>query len=237
MLISSHGGLNLLIGNGPEADGTFRRVLDIEPSVSGQWTGVHDTLRRELGREVTASEASRILARRAIGWTIAHPVDEARLIGRKARYALSSAFLTLSHSYPFFARDVPGPLAFLAIGPAFIVPLGLVGLVVAGPRGARGYWLWAAYVPLTLAAVVLLFVAARYRLPLQVALTAAAGGGIVWMVDRIRRRAWSALGLALTAAIALGVFRHLAARAGRWPGGGAGADGAARDCRGPHGRG
>src|SRR5438094_192160 len=37
VLISSHGGLNLLIGNGPQADGTFTRVMDIQPTITGQW--------------------------------------------------------------------------------------------------------------------------------------------------------------------------------------------------------
>ena len=50
------------------------------------------------------------------------------------------------------------------------------------------------------------YVAARYRLPYQVALTAAAGGGASWMIDRLRERAWKPLGLAVAATLALAAF-------------------------------
>jgi tetratricopeptide (TPR) repeat protein len=54
--------------------------------------------------------------------------------------------------------------------------------------------------------VILFFVAARYRLPYQAALTVAAGGGASWLIDRMRARAWQTLALAaLTAAVTLAI--------------------------------
>jgi 4-amino-4-deoxy-L-arabinose transferase-like glycosyltransferase len=44
--ISSHAGLNFLIGNNAEADGTFRAVMGVEPSVSGQWIGARKWVTR-----------------------------------------------------------------------------------------------------------------------------------------------------------------------------------------------
>ena len=209
VLIASHGGLNFLIGNGPEADGTFRRVMNIEPTVRGQWIDAPRVVREATGREAGPTEVSRFFYRQAFDWIREHPHAWLRLMATKLSLAMSSTFLTLNHSFPFFARDIFGPLSFLIIGPAVIVPLGLVGLVVARPN-RRGYLIWAAYVPLALLSVVLFFVAARYRLPFQVALTTAAGGASAWAISRVRERDWRAVG---PAAVLTGLF----AAAVVWP--------------------
>lgn len=188
VLVSSHGGFNFLVGNGPQSDGTFTHVLDLEPSITGQWLGAVDTVRRETGREPTAGEVSSYFYGEAWRWIRSHPVDEIALIARKTWYGLSADFLTLNHSFPFFVKDVGGPLAWLVVGPGLIVPLGLVGLVLARPREASGYWLWAAYLPLAFAALIVFYVAARYRLPYQIALTVSAGGGLAWAAEQVRQR-------------------------------------------------
>ncbi|HYN09396.1 MAG TPA: tetratricopeptide repeat protein [Vicinamibacterales bacterium] len=204
--ISSHGGWNFLAGNGPQADGTYTTPMNLTPSVAGQWVGAADVVRQAVGHEPSAREVSGFFFGKAFEWIRSHPREELRLIARKLRYALSATFLTLNHSFPFFARDLPGPLTALAVGPALIIPLGLVGLVVARPRERSGYWIWAAYIPLAIVSVVAFYVAARYRLPYQVALTVAAGGGAAWMIDRLRDRAWQPLGLAVAATAALAAF-------------------------------
>ncbi len=199
--ISSHGGLNFYIGNGPEADGTFVRAMGIEPSIRAQWMDAPKVASAAEGRNLGPSETSAFFRNHAVAWIRAHPLDEAKLLVRKTWLAVSGAFLTLNHSYPFFAHDTASGLGFLAAGPALIVPLGLVGLVFARPR-REGFLIWASFVPLTLLSVILFFVAARYRLPYQVALTVAAGGGASWLIDRIRARALKPLVVATLAAAA-----------------------------------
>jgi Tfp pilus assembly protein PilF len=187
--ISSHGGLNFYIGNGPEADGTFVRAMGIEPSIRGQWLDAPRVAGASAGRTLGPSEASEFFRDRAVDWIRTHPRTEARLLLRKTWLALSGEFLTLNHSYPFFAHDTSSGLSFLAAGPPLIVPLGVLGLVFARPR-REAFVVWASFVPLALLSVILFFVAARYRLPYQIALTVAAGGGASWLIDRIRVRAW-----------------------------------------------
>ncbi len=204
--ISSHGGWNFLAGNGPRADGTYTTPLNLNPSVAGQWLGATEAVRQATGHEPSAREVSGFFLAKAFEWIRAHPGDELRLLARKTRYALSATFLTLNHSFPFFARDLRGPLTALVVGPALIVPLGLVGLVVARPREKRGYWLWASYVALSILSIVIFYVAARYRLPYQIALTVAAGGGAAWMLERLRDRDWKPLGLSVLATAALAMF-------------------------------
>jgi tetratricopeptide (TPR) repeat protein len=185
--IASHGGLNFLIGNGPQADGTFARVLDIPPTVTGQWLGAAKVVRDALGREPTSGDVSRFFLRQSLDWMRAHPGSELALLARKSWYAISATFLTLNHSYPFFAYDLHTLLAVLFVGPAILLPLGVVGLTIARPRQPPGFWLVAAYVPLAIGSVVVFFVAARYRLPFQVAAAVPAGGAIAWALDRLRR--------------------------------------------------
>ncbi|HUL74333.1 MAG TPA: glycosyltransferase family 39 protein [Vicinamibacterales bacterium] len=201
--VTSTTGLNVLIGNGPEADGTFVRVMGIEPSVDGQWLGAPLAVSKAVGHDVSAAEASRYLLRQSLAWARAHPGKELRLLSRKTYYALSNAFLTLSHSYPFFARDTAGALTLCIVGPALVVPLGLVGLILARPRESHGYWLWAAYVPLSLVSIVLFFVAARFRLPMQVALLVPAGGAAAWLAAQVRATRWSAVAWPAAAVAAL----------------------------------
>ena len=205
VLISSHGGLNFLIGNGPDADGTFVSTMGIAPDIRGQWIDAPRVAGEATGRAMSASDTSTFFMQRALAWVRDHPGAEARLLARKTWYALSGAFLTLNHSYPFFAYDTGSALRFLAIGPLVIVPLGLVGLVLARPS-REGYGVWAAFILLSVLSVVLFFVAARYRLAYQVALTVCAGGGLAWTVDRIRTRAWPALIPALALLLSSGAL-------------------------------
>ena len=208
--IASSFGINVLIGNGPEADGTVTTVMGIVPTVSGEWvTGpavAADAMKRP---SVTARQTSFFFLRTAASWTLHNPGRAVLLFGRKIWYALSATFLTLNHSFPFFAREITGPLMFLIVGPALIVPLGLVGLLFARPRERRGYWLWAAFAPLSILSVALVFVAARYRLPFQMALTGMAGGAIAWALDRAKTQGWATLALptvAFAAVTALAVY-------------------------------
>jgi Tfp pilus assembly protein PilF/4-amino-4-deoxy-L-arabinose transferase-like glycosyltransferase len=203
--VSSHGGLNFYIGNGPEADGTFVRAMGVEPSIRGQWQDAPRVAGAAAGRTLSTSETSAFFRDRALAWIGDHPSAETRLLARKIWLTLSRGFLTLNHSFPFFAYDAGSALRFLAVDPAIIVPLGLIGLVFARPRDERapGFLVWAAFAPLTLISVAVFFVAARYRLPLQVALTVAAGGGASWVIDRIRERAWRGVVPAVLVAAAM----------------------------------
>jgi Tfp pilus assembly protein PilF len=203
--VSSHGGLNFYIGNGPEADGTFVRAMGVEPSIRGQWQDAPRIAGATARRTLSTSETSAFFRDRALAWIREHPAQETRLLARKAWLTLSRGFLTLNYSFPFFAYDSGSALRFLIVDPAIIMPLGLIGLVFARPRDgrARGFLVWAVFAPLMLVSVAIFFVAARYRLPLQVTMTVAAGGGASWAIDRIRERAWREIVPALLIAVAM----------------------------------
>lgn len=201
--IASSFGLDVLIGNGPDATGVMARTMGIVPTISGAWVSGPAVASQALGRQATPRQASFFFLRQAASWTLHHPGSAVMLFLRKLWYALSATFLTLNHAYPFFARELMGPLTFLIVGPALIVPLGLVGLLFSRPRDRQGYALYAAFAPFALLSVALIFVAARYRLPFQMALTGFAGAAIAGAIDRIRNQSMGSLAVPAVSMAAL----------------------------------
>ena len=57
VLVSSHGGLNLYIGNRAEADGTYRHVPGITPDIRGQARDARRVAEETAGRPLTGSRA------------------------------------------------------------------------------------------------------------------------------------------------------------------------------------
>lgn len=200
--IAGHTGLYFLVGNGPEATGTRVRTLDIEPNARGRWLDASRVAAVEAGRDLSPGEVWTFFVRSAFDWMRQHPGRAVKLAATKLWYTFSATFLPLDHSYKFFARDASRVLMLLAVGPAILVPLGLVGLFVAGPR-QRIYFAWAAYVPLVVLSIVIFFVSSRDRLSLHAALVVAGGGALAWAGQRVREQSWGVLGASASTAAVL----------------------------------
>jgi tetratricopeptide (TPR) repeat protein len=191
VLIASHGGLNLYIGNHERADGTYTPVPGITPSIAGQAGDSTRVAESNTGRRLSPGEVSNFFARRAFDWMAAHPADALKLWLRKTFILLNRVDVPLNYSYAFYARE-SSVLRALAVGPWLLLPLGLVGLFWPSLRANRdGYWVWAMFVPVYGAAVVLFFVTDRYRMPLFVPLCASAGAVLVRCFDVMRARQFS----------------------------------------------
>jgi tetratricopeptide (TPR) repeat protein len=202
VLIASHGGLNFYIGNHDRADGTYTPVPGITPSIAGQAVDSTRVAESRTGRRLVPSEVSNYFTRQAIDWMIGHPVDAVRLWIRKIGILLNRVDVPLNYSYAFYEREA-SVLRLLAVGPWLLLPLGLVGLLWRSLREhQRGYWVWAMFVPVYGAAVVLFFVTDRYRMPLLLPLCAAAGAALVRCFDLARATQFGAL---LRPAIATGL--------------------------------
>lgn len=194
VLIASHGGLNLYIGNHDRADGTYTPVPGITPSIVGQAGDSTRVAESSTGRRLSPGEVSSYFAGRAFDWMAGHPADALRLWIRKIGILLNRVDVPLNYSYAFYAREGSSFLRVLAIGPWLLLPLGLVGLFWPALRTNRhGYWVWAMFVPLYGASVVLFFVTDRYRMPLFVPLCATAGAVLVRCYDLARARQFSRL--------------------------------------------
>ncbi|HKC23664.1 MAG TPA: glycosyltransferase family 39 protein [Thermoanaerobaculia bacterium] len=189
VLISSHGGLNLYIGNGPGAEGVYRLVDDITPNIAGQASDARLVAEREERRPLDARGVSRHFARKAFAWMRQEPARAARLFARKIRYVIAEDEAPLNFSVHWYRRQSVW-LAVSFVGPAVLVPLGGTGLAL-GLLGAaripvRRFAVVASFVVSYAVLVALFFVATRYRIPLLVALAPLAGGAVASAVDMLR---------------------------------------------------
>ncbi len=171
ILISSHGGLNLYIGNNPEADGTYRSVPGITPSIAGQARDTRRVAEAEAGRTLTKREVSAHFTKKSVAFARERPGAFLRLLARKVSYVLSREEIPLNFSFSWYRREIP-LLALLFVGPVLLVPLGLAGLF-ALPRESRALFVLVAS-GLALS-VAVFFVATRYLVPLYVVLAIPAG--------------------------------------------------------------
>ncbi len=212
VVIASHGGLNLYIGNHDRADGTYTPVPGITPSIAGQARDATRVAESAAGRALTPAEVSNHFAGRAVDWVMGHPGDALRLWIRKTGILLNRVDVPLNYSYAFYAREPGSFLRVLKVGPWLVLPFGLLGLCWPALRAnRRGYWVWAMFVPVYGAAVVLFFVSDRYRMPLLVPLCATAGAALVRFFDLARARQFVPLRIpaAAVAVVAVVTFADL----------------------------
>jgi tetratricopeptide (TPR) repeat protein len=181
VLISSHGGLNFLVGNGPGANGVYRVLPGITPDIVGQVADSKRLAEAEKGRPLSARQVSSHFARKAWAWIASEPGAALALFAKKVRFVLSGDEAPLNFSFPWY-RDRSFALRVLFVGPAVLVPLAAAGFVLAllASPGVerRALLVWTTFVPSYVVAVAAFFVATRYRLPLAVALATLGGAAV-----------------------------------------------------------
>jgi tetratricopeptide (TPR) repeat protein len=194
VLIASHGGLNLYIGNHAGADGTYAAVPGITPNVAGQARDATRVAEQERGQTLTAGEVSRHFTGKAWDWIQSEPAVALTLFLRKLAYVFNEAELALNLSYRYYSHDEPTLLRLLRVGPWLLVPLGLTGLVFGPQRRAPGFLVWASFVPAYALSVAVFFVSGRYRLPLLVPLCVGAGCAVAlaWQAREVPRKTLAA---------------------------------------------
>lgn len=206
VLISSHGGLNLLIGNGPDANGAYRALPGITPDIGGQAADAKRIAEAEEGRPLTVREVSAHFSKKAWEWIRKNPGAAFSLFLRKIQYTLSRDEAPLNFSFPWY-RGRSLALKVLFVGPGLLVPLAGVGFILAVFTSAgmtrRALLVWASFVPAYVLSVAAFFVATRYRLPLLVVLAILAGAGIVAAGDAFRARGTRRLAVAAVVALPL----------------------------------
>ena len=202
--VSSHGGLNFYIGNNAEADGTYHSVAGITPNLEGQQDDARRVAERAVGRTLDDVEVSGYFYGLGWRWIREQPLAAAKLFIRKLSMVLSSANIWLNYSYVFFKYDAQTLLRALFVGPWILIPLGLVGLIVAAPKPMRlEYLIWASFVPMYAMAVAMFFVADRYTLPLLVPLCATGGAALDAFARAFSSRRWAPLAIGAAAFVVL----------------------------------
>ncbi|HXY39338.1 MAG TPA: glycosyltransferase family 39 protein, partial [Vicinamibacteria bacterium] len=221
VLVSSHGGLNLYVGNRAGADGTYRHVPGITPDIRGQSRDARRVAEEAAGRSLTTGEVDAYFRGLALRWTSGHPLAAAGLFLRKLAYVFAAPEIALNYSFAYYALDEPTLLRFLVVGAWLLVPLGLAGFAdrlwsFATPDGGRAddrrsFALWALVVPAYAVSVAVFFVSSRYRLALLVPLAAGAGYALVRLAGAVRthdRRRLVAYALGLVPLLSLALWPH-----------------------------
>jgi 4-amino-4-deoxy-L-arabinose transferase-like glycosyltransferase len=208
VMITAHGGMNFYIGNNAEAAGRFRIPSWIpdtrfdNPRRQSDFAKEH--AESKLGRELKPSEVSSYWSSMAWEWIRENPGKAISLAGRKF-YMLFSANevgdqrqLHLDAAYSWVLR-IPAPTFIV------VVPLAVLGLALSLPRWRR-FLTIDLFLVSQVAALVIIYTSARYRLPMMPAAMALAGFSAVWLVDAARARRWVPFGAAAWALALAALF-------------------------------
>ncbi len=168
VFIASQGGINLYLGNRPEADG-FTPTTPKQYSYAGEYEDSvalygQKAAEEQVGRPLPASEAQAHWVRKAVTWWRTHPGEALRLLGKKIVLAFTHREIRNNHAFDFVRRELAPLLWLCPIGFWFAGTFGLVGMALAWHAHPRSRLLMGFVVCYT-ASFVLFFVADRFRLP------------------------------------------------------------------------
>lgn len=191
--ISANGGFTFYQGNNRLAAGTLAQPPEVfEFQHQGRYlTGIAEQEEFErraaasrLGYEARPSQVSGFWLRRALSWMAGNPGAFLLLLGRKTVLALSDYESPSDYSIELESHLVlPLRLAFVRFG--LLLALAVLGAFLV--RDRRAWPLYSATVG-TLAALLLFYVADRYRLPMVPALAVMGGAGLHETWRQVRRR-------------------------------------------------
>jgi len=209
VLVNATGGANLYMGNNSYTDGTWvpppiGRRIDNPIAMREAFTRAAEA---HAGRELLPSEVSAFWAREALAFIAAEPGRWLALELRKL-----ALFFNAREVWNIRAIDVERNFSAVLRLPLLrygvVAPLGLLGIALSARR-------WRALFPLHamlgvyLAAALVFFVLARYRIGGVPLLVIFAGFALVWLWDAARARRVRALAVAAVALAGLTAFVHL----------------------------
>lgn len=192
-VIAVNAGINLYIGNGPEANGAYVRPPAMREDRDLLGLGAARTLAEDPGLGLAA--ANRFWTNRALSFAVAHPVRTVGLFLRKLHIFFGQFEVPQVESLPFeqrYARLLRWPLP----GMAFLSALALFGLLARRRDTlARGLG-WS--IVATAAGVCAFFVTARFRVPIVPVMAVLGGAGMAEFATMVVRRGGTGTGSADT---------------------------------------
>lgn len=199
--VQTSGGFNLYLGNSPKHDGTaWARP-------GGEWDWARGAAWRAGVRDAANEDPFFVAA--AVREIREDPAGFVRLLGLKALWLIQADEIRDSHSFTFFSLHSPLLRWLPGFGIAFA--LGVAG-IIAAVRERTHSWMILGWLVLMPAALLLLVIGMRYRMPLVPPLIIMAGAGADAMLrafEARQRRALTALAAAVVVAfVAAHARRH-----------------------------
>jgi tetratricopeptide (TPR) repeat protein len=184
VLISANGGLNFYIGNGPGATGTFR-MLDGAGSAPGDITG-RLGVETAMGRSLTLAEVSRWWYGETLAFIRTRPHTFLKNLIWKARLFWNSYEIP-QIEWLEAERDYSRVLRLPLVTSRFMIPMGLLGLIISARRN-RATALLIIYVIAQWLSISAFFVTARYRITVLPVICVFAGYGLAHLLEDLRNR-------------------------------------------------
>ncbi|HUU57349.1 MAG TPA: tetratricopeptide repeat protein [bacterium] len=185
VLISWQGGVNLWIGNNPDADG----MTAIAPGTYGDWwRGYYETIRmaeEAAGRPLSRAEIDRYYLKRTLEFVRDEPGAALKLLTRKA-YVYTNAYEVANNFDLYYLKNKFRILKYDPVSLYVVLPLAFFGLIAYARQ-------WRRLAPLYLfvlfysASVVLFFVNARFRMPAVPYFCIFAAAAFYYLWDNVKR--------------------------------------------------
>lgn len=192
--ISYNGGLNFYLGNNPDYD----RTVGIRPGYA--WLDLNQ--RPFLEQSASSAERSAYFYRQSFRWIQEHPAAWLKLMTRKTgMFWMGHEFVRNLNFYSFRQYSRTLSLLLWERGIAFpfglLAPFALLGVVLALAERRPEPGLLVLFTLAGSFAVILFFIASRYRIPLVPALLLLAARAGQGLAAAVRRRQWRILAPAL----------------------------------------
>ncbi len=193
--LTTSGGINFYIGNNPSARGTFDEPWSgADLRFTARYTDLEESslimARRLAGEDLDPIEASSFWWRRGLEYLREHPLDAARLWGRKLLLFWNAVEIP-NHLHFSFMRSTAPALRLLPVTFILVGPFGLYGFLSSRSRrllSGRTWALLAALVLVPMITVLPFFVADRYRIVAVPPLIVAAACGMTSIARDLYQR-------------------------------------------------
>jgi tetratricopeptide (TPR) repeat protein len=205
VLISSHTGSNIYLGNHEDSNGYFVLPRSMPRTLIDNPTDVRDYFKKmaeeDIGRELKPSEVSQYWSAKGFEYISSHPVDWLKLAGQKLMRLVNEYESSDNQSY-YFSKQYSPVLTLPLFGYGFVLPLALLGMILAFRQRERLALLYL-FVAAYSASLVLFFVTSRYRMLMVPYLIMFAAFAVRWLTERLREQRFAPF---LKAAALLGLF-------------------------------
>ena len=204
VLISWQGGVNLWIGNNPEADGMTAMV----PGTHGDWwRGHYESIRmaeEAVGRPLSRSEVDHYYLARVAEFGRTEPLTALRLLAQKT-YFFTNAYEVANNFDLYYLKKHFWVLKYDPVSLYVVLPFAFFGMILYARRWrqlAPSY----IYVVAYSASVILFFVNARFRMPVVPYFCVFAAAAFFYFWENLRRWRGVRIGWRVAALAALFVF-------------------------------
>ncbi len=207
VLVSSNAGVNLYIGNNPEAPGVFFLPEGSGLSNDDLEGTAQQVAEDALGRDLSPSQVSGYWAERAGRFMIQEPPKIAGLLLNKFLMFWNAYEVPNNLDYYFVRAYIAPVLKFTVLGFWLLAPIAVAGILWRWRRGLRrGEKLLIAFLITYMISVLPFFITERYRLPIVPVLIVFTGFCITDIIKAVRTRKFLELVFVFGGIAVLAVF-------------------------------